>query len=160
MKKLWVKYFLSVSFIVLISNSLICCKTKEKLANQLPCFPSSVEIPFEILAQGTHSDFQTPFQQQITSREELFDLYVKFNQVAPVIDFISYSVGVVAIGKKNSGGYSVRVLKVMRSGYGTKVELIETKPNGMATMALTFPYVVFKIPKQTNDLKFEFVNEN
>jgi len=160
MKKRWARYFLNVCFIVLISNCLLCCKAKEVTPNESPGFPSRVEIPFIILAEGTQSNFEIPFQNQVTSREELFSLYVKFGKVAPVIDFDSYWVGVVALGQKNTGGYGVRVSNVIRSGYETTVELVETKPNGMATMALTYPYVVFKIPKQANAMKFEFVDEN
>lgn len=160
MKKQWVKYFLSVSFIVLLSNILLCCKTKEPLPNKPSDFLSVVEIPFEIMAEGTQSQFRTPFQRKITSQEELFELYVKFHRVAPVIDFNSYWVCAVALGEKNSGGYSVSVSKVIGSGNETTVELIETKPNGMATMALTYPFVVFKIPRQANTLKFEFVDGN
>ena len=160
MKKRWVKYFVSLCFIVFLSNSLFSCKTKELPPNESPGFPSRVEISFEILAKGTQSDFQTSFQRQIFSQEELFSIYVNFQEGAPVIDFDSYWVGIAALGKRNSGGYGVHVSNVTRSGYETTVELIETKPNGMATMALTYPYVVFKIPKQANALTFEFVDNN
>jgi hypothetical protein len=136
------------------------------MENESPGFPSRIEVPFEIVTQGVQGNFKEPIEIQIGSQGELNKIYQSINRnllpklQPPAIDFSKYWVGFVTLGEKPTGGYLVQVKHVARSGYQTTVELEATVPDGMATMALTSPFVIFKIEKQANAMQFTYIRKN
>jgi len=136
------------------------------MENESPGFISRTELPFEVIDQGHHGNFTKPIELQIGTQKALDEIYATINSTrtpsesAPKIDFSKYWVGFVGLGEKNTGGYSVKVKHVVRSGYETTVELEATEPNGMATMVITSPYVIFKVEQQANAMKFKYVSSN
>lgn len=76
----------------------------------------------------------------------------------PAIDFDKQMVVAVFMGRKMSGGYGIKIVKVKEKD-GLIVTVKESSPpkDAMVTMALTSPYHVVVIPK--SDKKVEFVNE-
>lgn len=76
----------------------------------------------------------------------------------PVIDFDKQMVVAVFMGRKMSGGYGIKIVKVEETDK-LIVTVKESAPQkgAMVTMALTSPYHVLVISK--SDKKVEFVNE-
>jgi hypothetical protein len=46
-----------------------------------------------------------------------------------------------------AGGYSIAIKSIIVEDDTTIIKVLETKPEGMATMALTAPYCIAIIPK-------------
>ncbi len=144
---------------------VMSCKSPVPMPNESPGFPSRVEVQFEIVGQGIHGNFTKAREIQIASQSDLNEIYHTINRnlapklEPPKIDFSSYWVGFVTLGEKPTGGYAVMVKNVVRSGYQTTVELESTAPDGMTTMAVTSPYVIFKIEKQANAMQFTYIQK-
>ena len=137
MKKL---FTLIVTIVVFAS-----CKTTQSVA----------EVgTFEILKQESHSSREKASNEVIKSQEKLVALYKDLELTdVPTVDFTKNSVVAIFMGQKSTGGYSTAVDKVMLNNDTAFVEIVETKPQDMATMMLTQPYCIALIPKTS---KVEF----
>ena len=115
------------------------------------------EGTFDILKQETNGGREKAANVFVKSQEELNALYaeLKISDV-PAIDFTTNNVVALFMGQKNTGGYSISVGKVILEGETNTatVQIVETTPQDMATMALTEPYCIAKISKSK---KVEFV---
>jgi len=112
---------------------------------------------FEILKQETNGGRVKAANLFIKSQEELNALYSELNITdAPTIDFATSNVVALFMGQKNTGGYSISIGKVTLEGETNTatVQIIETTPQDMATMALTEPFCIATISKSK---KVEFV---
>lgn len=82
----------------------------------------------------------------ITTQEELKSLYQSVGRDdIPTIDFSKSQVIALFLGTKNSGGYSVSVDKVEEENGKLVIYKRVESPKGMATMALTNPFVIAEI---------------
>jgi hypothetical protein len=57
------------------------------------------------------------------------------------------------MGEKSSGGYSIELESVKDTGRFVEVTLVSKSPNGLATMALTNPYIIIALPENHKDIK-------
>lgn len=76
---------------------------------------------------------------------------------APSVDFTRDMVLLIALGERNSGGYTVRVDGVTPAGRGAVVRYTITEPGEgcMTTQALTAPVVAVRAPRVAGEVRFE-----
>ena len=76
----------------------------------------------------------------------------------PKVDFDKHKVIAVFMGRRMTGGYSVKITGIEENGkLVVKVKESGPPPGAMVTMALTSPYHVMVVPK--TDKPVEFVTE-
>lgn len=103
---------------------------------------------FEILKQDQYGGREAETTVLIKSQKELSDLYKELNLGdAPAIDFTKHNVAALFMGEKRTGGYSITIKNITIKGDTAVLKVSETKPEGMATMALTQPYCIAAITK-------------
>lgn len=59
---------------------------------------------------------------------------------------------IAKMGQKSTGGYSIEVENVKDAGRFTEVTLVSTSPSGLATMALTNPFVIVYLADNYKDV--------
>lgn len=105
-------------------------------------------VAFEILKQDAYGGRDAKSNVVVKSREQLAALYKELGwSNVPTVDFSQNNVVAIFMGQKNTGGYSVSVRKVTIEDNTAIINTIETKPEGMATMALTAPYCIVVVAK-------------
>lgn len=153
---------------------LFACKTSQPTSEDL----STKEVPHQEiiieLATGTNSGFETAITKVITNQDEFtkvwkqaYNNYLK-KPTLPKVDFNEYQVILVALGMKTSGGYSIKIDKIINSNGNYIIAVTELSPgsNCMTTEAITYPFqlvqvkkaigkISFKITKKTVDCKSE-----
>jgi len=121
---------------------IVSCNAKKETITNDP------NAGFDVLKKEAQGGKDKPGHETIRSQEKLAALYKELNvEEVPQIDFASFNVVVLYMGQKNTGGYSIDVANVGISGDTAYIKKIEAAPEDMATMALTYPYVIVKIPK-------------
>lgn len=122
---------------------LVACKI-----NVVNNFNMDTTIAFEILKQEAYGGRDAKGTVVVTSQEQLNGLYKElgWNDV-PAVDFTKNNVVALFMGEKRTGGYSIGIKKVVVKDNTAIITVTETKPEGMATMALTAPYCIALIPK-------------
>jgi hypothetical protein len=114
------------------------------------------------LAKGGFSGFQEPVQLVITNQAEWEKVWKqntagRGEQPLPQVDFAKETVLLVALGRKNTGGYSIKVDSAELNGAKVIAHVTSTQPGKgtMALQALTAPFYVaaVEIPRA----KVEFV---
>lgn len=105
-------------------------------------------IAFEIIKQDAYGGRDEKSNVIITSQQKLEAIYKElgWNEV-PKVDFNKNNVVALFMGQQNSGGYSIAIKSIVVEDDTTIIKVLETKPEGMATMALTAPYCIAIIPK-------------
>ncbi len=72
------------------------------------------------------------------------------NEIAPSFEGTMI---IAKMGEKRSGGYSIEVQSVKDSGRFVEVTLLSKSPDGLATMALTNPFIIVSLPDNHKDIK-------
>ena len=67
---------------------------------------------------------------------------------------------VITSGEKSTGGYSIDIKSVTKEGDTVKVLVYETKPDGIATTALTYPYVILELYEKPSNIEIKDVEGN
>ena len=105
-------------------------------------------VAFEILKQDSYGGRDNKSTAVVKSRDELVALYKELGwSNVPTIDFSQNNVVALFMGQKSSGGYSIGVRKVTIQDNTAVINTLETKPEGMATAALTAPYCIVVVAK-------------
>ncbi len=105
-------------------------------------------ITFEVLKQETYGGRDTESHQVINTQAQLNSLYKELGwSDVPTVDFSRNNVVALFMGQKNTGGYSINIRKISIDGDTATVYVKTTKPEGMATMAISSPYCITIIPK-------------
>lgn len=117
------------------------------------------------IEKGAFSGIQQPLQVVVTNKTQWAELWEKHTakklpkSPPPEINFAKESVIVVTAGRKNTGGYSVEISDVRRSGVKTEVLVSsqQPKPGGFNIQALTAPFHFVEVPKIEGETKFTTV---
>jgi PrcB C-terminal len=123
-------------------------------------------FPIRTLAKGAFSGIQEPKQEVIKDRAAFEKLWAKHlaggksAATLPDVDFSKDMVILVTLGRKNTGGYSIRVTSVEPVGNKLLISVRRTspRPGAMAIQVLTSPFDMVVVPK--SDLAPEFVAVN
>ncbi|MNK08420.1 hypothetical protein D3C87_263580 [compost metagenome] len=105
-------------------------------------------VAFEILKQDAYGGRDTESTVIIKSQDELNKLYKELGwSDVPKIEFTQNNVVALFMGEKRTGGYSIGVKKVSINDDTVTIKVLKTKPEGMATMAISAPYCIVVVPK-------------
>ena len=116
----------------------------------------TVEISFTTLEQGSNGGLAERGALVVRDSIEWTKLKKELGSgilESKEVDIAVDTVLVAFFGEKNTGGYTIRIEKVEKSGDLTTVTIRETSPlsNCIVTQAFTTPYHIVTIPK-TDDL--------
>jgi hypothetical protein len=114
-----------------------------------------------ILTQHT-SGFDEPAELAIRDEAALKSAWATLHNgipgnAPPAVDFTREIVVLVAMGRRSSGGYTVHVDAVSRSGDGALVRYTATRPGDgcMSTQSLTSPVDVVRMARVSGAVRFE-----
>lgn len=120
------------------------------------------QASFTRIRTQTTSGFDEPAELAIRDQGTLESAWARlFNQVqgnpAPTVDFAHDMVILVALGGRSSGGFTVRVDAITRSGDGAVVRYTATRPGPdcMTTQSQTSPVEVVRAPRVAGTVRFE-----
>ncbi len=120
-------------------------------------------LPLRVLLKSAFSRIQKPMEKVIRSEDEWKKFWAdaSVNEPAkplPKVDFSKEMVIVAALGRRNSGGFSIEITRVQKTDDKLKVFLKKRTPpkNSMAIQALTAPIHVVAAP--STSLAVEFID--
>jgi hypothetical protein len=119
-------------------------------------------LTFRILNDGQQSGFQAPMEKFVSSEKDWVSIWteregnVKNRTPHPRIDFDKFAVVVVAMGKKNTGGYAIEITRVVKTKDDIQIFLKKTVPKegGVVTQKVTSPFVLARIEKPDRPVTF------
>lgn len=147
------KIFLISSFIF-ISIVVTSCATQNKNLKK--------EVQLDLIESHSQGGFKTEQYNIVTNPIELQSLYTQLNLSRkpglplPNVDFNNESLIAIFMGQKMSGGFSIKIDSIKRiNKTRVEIKLKETNPKDMASMAITSPFVIYKvsIPNVTVNIK-------
>ncbi len=121
-----------------------------------------VTVPFSILAQGSHTSWNTgpTTNRTIAIRDaDTWEIFYRTHApgaTVPKVDFKKHQVVGAFAGVKPTGGYSITITKTEKSGTSLYVTTKSTSPapGTIVTMALTNPFVLATTVKTTGKVHF------
>jgi PrcB C-terminal len=147
-------------FLLLILTILqFSCKTAEKNSNK--SIVQEKTIAFNVIKEGTNSGFSTFSTIQVHAQkgmdfiwDSIFSNYMKKPPI-PIIDFKTNELITVALGERNSGGFSIKVKSVFETKKNIIITIEESKPGKtcMNTSVMTYPYQIIELKKLPVDKK-------
>ncbi len=83
---------------------------------------------------------------------------VEPSQTRPRVDFSKHMLIAVTQGRKPTGGHSIRITRIDRTGDGWLVHVTETSPGRgcFVTQAVTRPYHVVRVARTGEDVSFDY----
>lgn len=120
-----------------------------------------VNLPVSDMARGAYSQLQTERLQLIQNTATLQQLWqqAQVSRPVPEVDFSQYSVVLVALGARPTGGYRVDVSSVVKTANGITVNVTIHKPGDkcVVTQVVTNPYHFARVPiARESDLTVDF----
>lgn len=138
------KYFIKFLSITLILVTITSCAIQNKNSNK--------EIKLELIESHSHGGFKSEQYHTVTNHIELKQLYTQLNLSRkpglpiPEVNFETESIIAFFMGQKMSGGFSIKIDSIKQiNKTNVEIKLKETEPKDMATMAITSPFVVYKV---------------
>ncbi len=133
-----------ISAIIAVCLVLFSCSTQKTTDEKPPLY--------EILKQDEQGGASFRFFEIITEQKEFKmllndpDLKKKINPS----DINTSNFLLLNMGEKNTGGYSFSVENIEETENDIIITIRENAPNGMATMAMTYPISIVKINSKKN----------
>lgn len=133
------KRYLSLALTFFLMLNMLSCNSTKKTAMQ----------ELVLLSTNEYSEIKDKEFLVIKDDSELEAVYNRFLSIeeTPKIDWTKYQVVLLALGKKNTGGYSILAESMSK----TKSEIIVyykstgPKPGDMVTQAFTSAYALYQI---------------
>lgn len=117
-------------------------------------------LPFRILASGQHSAISLPRELVIRDPARWRQLWRLTGQPGPppAVDFDSQMVIGVFMGEQSSGGYGIRIDRIIETADSLRVEAVlhRPAPGSMVTLALTQPWVIVRLPRYDGPVRFHY----
>ena len=108
---------------------------------------NSGQYPSETEGEKVTTIYHSDVAEDVVAFEEM---YMKLtDEVAPSFEG---TIIIAQMGQKSTGGYSIAVESVEDTGRFMEVVLVSTSPSGLATMALTNPFVIVYLPDNHKDV--------
>lgn len=121
-------------------------------------------VPWRAVASGTSGGVQK-FTAKLISNQADWANFCRldgFTESMPQIDFFKERLVVIALGKRNTGGYSVTVTDIRPQTNGTfDILAVEStpSPNMMTTQAITTPYTVIAVDRQVSTINVKITQQ-
>lgn len=176
MKKLNVLFFLIISLIFSIS-----CQENEAPMEDLDqerafmdasgkllpvvrtTSPSSREVSFNLIANGSASPVEKRFFTIANNEQELANIWNQMHShyseppAIPEVNFAQEMAIFIFSGPKSSGGYGMEVVSIWEDDKNLVFGIKETKPGDVATMALTNPYIGLTTLRKNLAISVKFI---
>lgn len=130
--------------IVVFTITLLSCGAKKQEMEK--------EVSFEVIESQSQGGYKVGQYQTITNPLDLKSLYTQLNLSRkpglplPEVDFESESIIALFMGEKMSGGYGIKIKSIRRiSTSKIEIQIEETEPGDMASMAITSPFSIYKV---------------
>ena len=126
--------------------------------------PIEKELAYEILEQGSHSNFLEKENILISDQQDLEEVYNTINRTIvpkksiPQIDFSENAAIISCMGEKRTGGYSIGIDSIIVSEKNIIIHLKEVspRPGEMVITVITSPYVIYTFKKEDKKILFEY----
>ncbi|HID50012.1 MAG TPA: protease complex subunit PrcB family protein [Chromatiales bacterium] len=121
-------------------------------------------VPFTTLARGSYCEVTRPAAHVIRNHAELetfWDMLGPDKQKVPDIDFNARTILAIFMGEQASGGYAIRIDRIVQTPEEVIVEVRKTTPakGSAVSMALTRPYILVSIPRTELPIEFQYQTE-
>ncbi|MCK5814358.1 MAG: protease complex subunit PrcB family protein [Flavobacteriaceae bacterium] len=137
------KLFLRIGFLILMINIISCRAQKQEIEKEVLC---------ELIEVQSYGGYKLGQYQTITNQFDLKSLYTQLNLTRkpglpiPEVDFESESIIALFMGEKMTGGYGIKIKSTRRiSTSEIEIQIEETKPADMVTMAITSSFSIYKV---------------
>ena len=152
-------------FFILLIYTLFSCKSNQTIS---PVVAESQIIPFVELSAGLNGDFSEKKNTIITNQNEYNAVWTaafsRFSgQPKPAkIDFENHLILLVAMGEKNSGGYSIKIDSIVENEKTIVVTILETSPGKSCTTTsmMTYPYQMVELKSSTKEVVFKTIEKS
>jgi len=150
------KKILLIPFAIMLFSCNSTKKTvEESNNNSSEVKKTSTMNLYEVLTQSAYQGKEEKSYEVIKDKTSLQNLYALVNDTeVPKVDFSKSRIVALFLGQRNSGGYEIKVKHVEEKAGKIVVTVEETKPEEMATMAITNPYTIVKI-NSTKEIIFK-----
>lgn len=160
MEKKSFKIIISFVFSFIIFIFLTGCFEREDVKSE-EIIEEGKEVMFETIAKDFYSG-QTQKENFVIENEDDFmslwdKIYPEPRPDIPDVDFEKYTVIAVFQGQMTTGGYEIRVNKVVeeKNNILVYIEEISPDPQDIVTQALTSPYHIIKMERTEKDIIFK-----
>ncbi len=109
---------------------------------------NSGQYPIATEGEKETTIYHSDVAEDVVAFEEAYIILT--NEVAPSFEG---TIIIAQMGEKSTGGYSIEVESVTDAGRFMEVTLLSSSPSGMATMALTNPFVIVYLPNNHKEIK-------
>jgi hypothetical protein len=112
-------------------------------------------ITYDVLTDSAYGGKKKQSFEVIDNHDDLRKLYKAVgDDLVPNIDFAKYRIVALFMGEKTSGGYTIGIENIRQEKGKVIIKIKKTYPDGMATMALSQPYMIAQV-KTTKKIEFE-----
>ena len=139
---------------------LVCFLTLTSCSAQKSNYYSS-SISFEKIGSHSYGGFQEEIYYVITDIQLLKKIYTQINLARkpglqlPTIDFDKECVVALFMGQKKSGGFAVEMDSIInKKNNSFEIIIKEISPIDMASMAITKPFIIYKLNIPNPKIKF------
>ena len=144
-----------ILFLFLTSTLFSCKSSKENKSKATP-------IVFSEIQTGKNSSYTKYTTKEIVNIKELsavwINLFTKYDRKPPVptIDFDNKMLVVIALGERNTGGYSIQVNSILETKNEIKINVSENKPGPtcLTSSVMVYPFQLIEIPKTAKKITF------
>lgn len=135
---------------------LFSCKSSKEI--KLKVSP----IVFSEIQTGKNSNYSEFTTKEILNIKELSDVWVnlfaKYDRKPPIplIDFENKMLIALALGERNSGGYSIQVNSILETKNNININVSENKPGStcMTSSVMVYPFQLIEIPRTAKRITF------
>jgi len=128
--------------------------------------PATIKLPsYSLISQGQQSGFtlqKTLIIENATEFNELWAIHTGGAKTpTPVMNFNNTIVVANFLGEQPTGGYLIKVAKVINSEKSTQIifSIHRPTPGSMRTMQITQPYIMIKLKKTNKPIYFKYNGE-
>jgi len=118
----------------------------------------ATDVNLTNVARGPSSAIDRPMEVVVRSAAAWEQLWTSHGATAPIppIDFQHDMAAAVFLGTRNTGGFSVEILRARREGAAIVVEYVERRPRGDAIVpqVITAPFHIVRLASHTGPVEF------
>lgn len=118
-------------------------------------------VPFTTLARGSYCEVTRPEAHVIRNRAELEKFWNRLGHVKQKIPDMDFGVRMalaIFMGEQSSGGYAIRIDRIVQTPEEVIVSVRKTTPpkGSAVSQALTRPYILVSIPRTELPIRFDY----
>ena len=135
---------------------LFSCKSSKEIKSK------ATPIIFTEIKTGKNSNYTEYTTEEIHNTKDLSDVWVnlfaKYDRKPPIpiIDFENKMLIAIALGKRNSGSYSIQVNSILETKNGININVSEKQPGSscITSSVMVYPFQLIEIARTTKKITF------